>query len=352
MSADPATPQAESYVCHVFEADGLVAVSGANAGDPLALPGELCLGDVYRLSAQAPMRRLAIRDRGAGEGRFLGPSADHPEGDAAVAEGSEVGAAGTAVTLEARLTLMAPDGAQSDVVLIALAARRGDPRLVALPLAPVEPGVDYTLIAATERPGAVPLAETLSVAFARGTRITLADGTQRPIERLLPGDLLLTRDHGPQPVRQVLSRTVRALGSFAPVAIPKGTLGNADDLLVGQHQRLFLYQRGPDRIAGRAEILVRACDLVDGETVTLRKGGHADYLTLVLDRHEVIYAECIPAESLLVTAATRRQLPAEARARLDAEMPALSQDPLRAAEAPGAEMSAARTRLIRGLRGG
>jgi hypothetical protein len=61
----------------------------------------------------------------------------------------------------------------------------------------------------------------------------------------------------------------------------------------------------------------------------------------------VIYAECIPAESLLVNATTRRQLPEEERARLEAELPDLSQSPVRAAEAPSAAMEKARSRLLK-----
>ena len=337
MTADPASGHAQSYSCHVYDAAEMVVVVGVNAGDPLAAAAEACLGDVYALSDAAGALRLCVRDA-AGDGRFLGQSA--------VAEGSEAGAPGEALALEARLTFMAPDGSRAELLLIALGLRH-----LILPLTPVEPGIDYTLIAASDAPGSVALADIVSVAFTRGTRITLADGTQCPIERLRPGDLVLTRENGPQPVRHVLARTVRARGTFAPVAIPKGTLGNADDLVVSQHQRLFLYQRGPHRIADRAEVLIRARDLVDGETVTLRKGGYADYVSLVFDRHEVIYAECIPAESLLVNATTRRQLPEDDRTRLEADLPDVSQSPVRAAEAPSEALAEARPRLLKTVKG-
>ncbi|MCU0816565.1 MAG: Hint domain-containing protein, partial [Cypionkella sp.] len=35
--------------------------------------------------------------------------------------------------------------------------------------------------------------------FTLGTRIDTVDGP-RPVEALVPGDLVLTRDHGPQPL--------------------------------------------------------------------------------------------------------------------------------------------------------
>ena len=51
-----------------------------------------------------------------------------------------------------------------------------------LPLTPLEPGLDYTLIEAEPDPAPVRLADIASVAFTRGTRITMADGSQRPVE--------------------------------------------------------------------------------------------------------------------------------------------------------------------------
>ena len=336
------TGQKASYLCHVFAAAEMTVTAGVNTGDALGAPEALCLGDVYELAEAGQALRLAVRDRvgeDADAGNFLGQSA----GRAKVAEGSEAGRPGAALALEARLTFMAPDGGRAELLTVALAPGSPEMRRYFLPLTPLEPGLDYTLIEAEPDPAPVRLADIASVAFTRGTRITMADGSQRPVEELRPGDLVLTRDSGPRPLRHALGRTLRAVGAFAPVAIPKGTLGNANDLVVSQHQRLFLYQRGPDRIGDRAEILVRAGDLVDGETVFLRKGGFADYVSLVFDRHEVIYAECIPAESLLVNDDTRHNLPEEARPALSA----LSQAPVRAGEAPSAALAKARPRLIK-----
>ncbi len=321
----------------------MAVTAGVNSGDPVAGADEVCPGDVYELGEDCQALRLFVSDRvvtTCAAGRFLGQSA----GRATVAAGSDAGGEGDAVRLEARLTFMAPDGEKAEILLIALGGF-GAARRFFLPLSPLEPGLDYTLIAATDDPGPVTLADVTSVAFMRGTAITMADGTQRAIEDLRPGDRVLTRASGPQPVRHVFQRTVRAIGPFAPVAIPKGALGNLNDLVLSQHQRLFVYQRGPDRIVETAEMLVRARDLVDGEVVTIRKGGFADYVSLVFDRHEVIYAECIPADSLLVNDATRHALPEDAQAALGA----LSQAPVRATEAPGAVLARARGSLLRGM---
>jgi hypothetical protein len=155
--------------------------------------------------------------------------------------------------------------------------------------------------------------------------ITLATGAQKPIEDLTPGDKVLTRDHGGQPIRWIGRATLKAVGPFAPVVITAGTLGNAGDLIVSQHHRMFLYQR--ERMAGLAtsELLVQAKHLVDGERIFLREGGFVDFLSIVFDRHEIIYAEGVPAESLMVNDATVNRLPAELSADVKARFPGLRQ---------------------------
>jgi hypothetical protein len=103
-------------------------------------------------------------------------------------------------------------------------------------------------------------------------------------------------------------------------------LGNSGDLIVSQHHRMFLYQR--ERKAGMptAELLVQAKHLIDNKSVFLRSGGIVDYFSLVFDRHEIIYAEGVPAESLMVNDATVNLLPAELSADVKARFPGLSQN--------------------------
>ena len=55
-------------------------------------------------------------------------------------------------------------------------------------------------------------------------RVLEAEGLV-PVEMLAPGDLVCTRDDGPQPLRWTGSRTVPAEGKLAPVLIREGSLG-------------------------------------------------------------------------------------------------------------------------------
>jgi hypothetical protein len=297
-----APPIHPGQTVQVFDGDDLFVAAGANVGDALSSPAAPCLGDVYELEPGARPLRLILAAAGDG---------------IALAAGSETGAAGDGVTALARLTLMAPDGDK-----VELATLRVGPRVCALPLSPMAARTEYTLLAVAAAPSATELANLLTVSFARGTRITLATGAQVPIEDLRVGDRILTRDHGPQALAWVGRATLRAVGVFAPVVITRGAMGNAGDLIVSQHHRMFIYQRDK-RTGPTAELLVQAKHLADGEGVFIREGGFVDWFSLVFDRHEIIYAEGVPCESLLVSEATLRQLPPELATDVRAQFPQL-----------------------------
>jgi len=314
-AAPPPLPETQApplpgLAAQVFPADALQVVAGANQGDGVAEP-ELCeAGDIYRLHRSArPLRLMLCPETGDGQAQT-------------VAEGSDIGAPGDRVTLLSLLTMMAPDADKLEVLVV---RHDASDRHFALPLSPVAPRTDYTLLTASPPPADVRLSDMVCVSFTRGTMIAMAGGAQTPVEQLAVGDRVLTRDNGPQPIRWIGHATLRAAGSFAPVLISRGTLGNAGDLIVSQHHRIFLYQRGETRVGSTAELLVQAKHLVDGESVWLREGGFVDYFSLVFDRHEIVYAEGIPCESLLVSEATLNLLPQAFSAEVRARFPGLSQ---------------------------
>lgn len=306
---------APAATCQVFPAAAFTVTAGANLHDPIAPAEAICLGDIYQLAPDAKALRLAIAQATAADG-IRQP----------VAPGSEIGQPGDAVHIAARLTFM---GAEGDVVELLVLVHHGatGPAAFALPLSPLVAKSDYTLVAICKDPREVRLADLVCISFGRGTKITLSDGRQAAVESLRPGDRVLTRDHGAQPLRWIGRATLRASGSFAPVVIAAGTLGNEGDLIVGQHHRLFLYQRHSTRLTKTAEVLVQAKHLVDDTRIFLREGGFTDYFSLIFDRHEIIYAEGIPAESLMVTEATLTRLPEDIARELKGRFPGLSHHP-------------------------
>ncbi len=314
----PSRPALPGYAVRAYQAGAIRVVSGANLGDPVAGAADVAPGDIYRLKAEARSRRLMLAS----------PSADG--GAQIIAAGSDIGAPGDRLMPLGMLTLLAPDGERLVIVMTRhdLSGTR-----YALPLSPMRARVDYTLIEAGPDVAGLRLADVICVSFAAGTQITLPGGAQTQIERLTPGTPVLTRDHGPQPVRWIGKATLRASGSFAPVVISAGAMGNLGDLVVSPHHRLFLYQRGERRLGATAEILLQAKHLVDGDRVWRREGGFVDYYSLVFDHHEIVYAEGIPAESLMVTEDTVRLLPDSTADELRARFPGLRHSPHFATEA-------------------
>ena len=127
---------------------------------------------------------------------------------------------------------------------------------------------------------------------------------------------MLTRDEGVQELRWIGQTTSRAVGRMAPVLIRAGVLNNAADLVVSPDHRLMVYQRHDELGAGSPELLVRARDLVNGSDVVVQDGGFVDYFQLLFDRHHIVYAEGIAAESLFLDSMTQPALPDEILARI------------------------------------
>ncbi len=274
-------------------------VQGVNEGDALTDARDLVLEDAYMLSEDAGARlTLNIPDA---------------SGPLTVADGSELGQPGAPLFLDCLLTLMPPQGSTIEaLVLVETTPDAREIREVYLyPLATLQRDTPYSLVTIDTENARARLAETAAVSFTRGTRITLADGRQMPIENLAPGDRILTRDSGPQPLRWIGQQTVRATGAFAPITIAAGALNNDAELTLSPSHRLFIYQRVDALGAGRKEVLVRAKDLVDGRDVTQSEGGFVDYFQLLFDKHEIIYAEGIPAESLFIDQVNRPALPTD-----------------------------------------
>lgn len=324
-----------AQLTQVFEAADIFVTSGANFGDGLTEPEDLCPGDVYELDPRAKPLRLALAPP---------RTTNSPARAQVIADGSEVGGAGDPINLTARLTLMAPNGEKVELLLLRhrTAERSSQITHYVLPLTPISARTPYTLLMAEDPPEELRLSDMLCLSFHRGTRIVLASGAQVPIEQLVPGTKVLTREHGPQAIRWIGRTTLRARGSFAPVVITAGTMGNEADLIVGPHHRLFVYQRKKLPGLQTSELLVQARHFVDGETVYRREAGYAEYFSLVFDRHEIIYAEGIPVESLMVNEASVASLPSELADALRKNLPGLSQ-----AQHFGLEPDAARIDEIR-----
>ncbi|MHA3916573.1 Hint domain-containing protein [Halovulum sp. GXIMD14793] len=161
------------------------------------------------------------------------------------------------------------------------------------------------------------------VCFTTGTLIQTPGGP-RVIESLSPGDLVNTRDHGPQPIRWIGQRTVLAKGAHAPVLFAKGALGNTRDLWVSPHHRMLITGWRAQALFDTAEVLVPAIALVNDKTIRQQSGGHVTYLHILFDQHEIVLAEDIPSESFFPGAAAMDNLEKKTRNEILALFPELA----------------------------
>lgn len=135
------------------------------------------------------------------------------------------------------------------------------------------------------------------VCFARGTRLLTADG-ERPVEQLQPGDTVTTLSGREAPIRWIGRRRVdvarhAAPDTVRPVRIAAHAFADAmphRDLLVSPEHALFV-----------DGALVPARCLLNGRTLTQDSPATVEYFHVELDRHDVLLAEGLPAESYLDT---------------------------------------------------
>lgn len=134
--------------------------------------------------------------------------------------------------------------------------------------------------------------------FTAGTPIDTPAGAV-PVEALRPGDLVLTRDNGPQPLRwsamrRLTQAELAADPRLLPVEIAAGALGNGARLAVSPQHAILL--RDPDG----EERLIRAIHLarLKGGGVHQRFGCRGvTYVHLMFDRHQVLRSGGLWSES-------------------------------------------------------
>ena len=170
------------------------------------------------------------------------------------------------------------------------------------------------------------------VCFANGTRIATAKGAVK-VEDLVPGDLVMTMDHGLQPLRWVGSRRLdmQDFGrnpNLRPIRLSAAALGMADltgDLLVSPQHRIMMASPIVQRMFDCSEVLIAAKDLLQIAGVTLADDvSSLSYHHLLFDDHEIVFANGIPAESLYLGKEARKALSPEGLAEIHAIFPQIA----------------------------
>jgi VCBS repeat-containing protein len=140
-----------------------------------------------------------------------------------------------------------------------------------------------------------------------GTLVATEAG-QRPVETIRPPERVWTRDHGLQPVRWAGSRRVsleesRKNRRYRPVRIEAGALGPGlpeRTLWVSRQHRMLVSSGIAQCVFGSRDVLIAAIRLTVLDAIRIEQDpAPVTYVHLLFDRHEVIFAEGAPTESLL-----------------------------------------------------
>jgi hypothetical protein len=152
---------------------------------------------------------------------------------------------------------------------------------------------------------------SIPLCFTLGANVATPYGL-RPVEDLKVGDLVLTQDHGPQPIRWISRSIVKLTAALAPIRIEAGSLGQGlprRDVVVSPQHRVLVRSLISERMFGKAEVLVAAKSLVGLSGITtVREWDEVTYIHVLFDRHEILEVEGAPFESLFLGAQSRKAL--------------------------------------------
>ncbi len=146
------------------------------------------------------------------------------------------------------------------------------------------------------------------VCFANGTLIETDTGLVS-VEDLQPGQMVMTRDAGLQPIiwlggGECSEADWRRDRRLLPVRIRADAFGQgcpARDLFVSQNHRILLRGARAELFFGEAEVLVAAKYLCSLSGVDIVKpSGRLSYHHILFERHHILTANGCPAESLLL----------------------------------------------------
>ena len=143
------------------------------------------------------------------------------------------------------------------------------------------------------------------ICFASDAMISTPKGPV-PIARLAAGDLVLTRDNGPQLVLWVGQSTLSGLAlrrhpQLRPIRLRRGSVNDGqpdEDLCVSPAHRILVQGAQARDLFGCDEVLARAADLVDYHTIVPDIALHGvTYVHVLLEAHQIIFANGLPTES-------------------------------------------------------
>lgn len=177
--------------------------------------------------------------------------------------------------------------------------------------------------------------ETVVPCFTPGTLIATPQGP-RAVEDLRPGDLVLTRDSGLQPLRWVGQRQLGLADLIVrphlrPIRIAADALGEGmpcRDMLVSPQHRMLIEGARPEMLFGTGEVLVASAHLTSLPGIAQELTAGITYIHVMFDRHEIILADGCWTESFQPGQQVMQGMQASQRAEVLELFPELAADDL------------------------
>lgn len=193
------------------------------------------------------------------------------------------------------------------------------------------------------------------ICFTPGTRIATPEGPKL-IQALRPGDMVLTKDDGPQEVlwmghRRMSGARLYAMPHLRPIRFRAGAMGldlPEPDLIVSPAHRMLVKGAGAQALFGTSEVLVRAEDLVNDASIMVDHAlREVTYVHILLERHNIVFANGIETESFHPSNTALEMIDTEQRAELLHVMPAVARMPEAYGDYARRNLSASEAALLR-----
>ncbi len=166
--------------------------------------------------------------------------------------------------------------------------------------------------------------------FKSGTFISTVEG-EVTVDKLELSDQVLTMDDGYQPLRWVGSVTLDPAylelnPRLKPICIRAGALGDgfpAQDLIVSPQHRVLVRSRIAERMFGNLEVLVPAKKLLSLSGVDIQHDNPSGvrYFHLMFDKHQIVYSNGSPTETLFTGHMALKSLSSESRLEIQTLFP-------------------------------
>lgn len=183
-----------------------------------------------------------------------------------------------------------------------------------------------------ETVGIVAFEDGLIPCFTAGTHLMTPSGAVG-VEQLKVGDWITTADNGSQKIRWIGRRSLSAdelseNPNLRPVRILAQSLGKQlpeRDLLVSRQHRMLVSSKIARRMFGKSEVLISAINLTALSGIFVDQMiEEVDYFHLLLDDHQLVFAEGAQAESLYLGDESQKALTPKGREELSFLFPGIA----------------------------